>query len=74
MPRVSVQPDDVGGQEDRFHKRGAAEQKARSPMVRSLVLGTRRSELPVDLRARPFLKGHRKRRGVLNEQGSESDH
>ncbi|CAB1438180.1 unnamed protein product [Pleuronectes platessa] len=35
-----------------FHRRGAAEQKARSPMVRSLVLGTRRSELLVDLRVR----------------------
>ena len=33
-----------------FHKRGAAEQKARSPMVQSLVLGTRRSELFADLR------------------------
>ncbi|CAB1441250.1 unnamed protein product, partial [Pleuronectes platessa] len=35
-----------------FHRRGAAEQKARSPMVRSLVFGTRRSELLVDLRVR----------------------
>ena len=32
-----------------FHKRGAAEQKALSPMVRSLVLGTQRSELFEDL-------------------------
>ncbi|CAB1448937.1 unnamed protein product [Pleuronectes platessa] len=35
-----------------FHRRGTAEQKARSPMVRSLVLGTQRSELLVDLRVR----------------------
>ena len=33
-----------------FHKRGAAEQKARSPIVRSLVLGTRGSKLFEDLR------------------------
>ncbi|CAB1451368.1 unnamed protein product [Pleuronectes platessa] len=37
-----------GGQGDRFHRRGAAEQKARSPMV----FGTRGSELLVDLRVR----------------------
>src|SRR4029434_7016838 len=33
-----------------FHKRGAAEQKARSRMVRSLVLETQRSELLAALR------------------------
>ena len=35
-----------------FQRRGAAEQKARSPMVESLVLGTWRSRVFVDLRVR----------------------
>src|SRR4029434_4507824 len=40
-----------------FHKRGAAEQKARSPMVQSFVLGTRRSELFEDLRVQVEVRG-----------------
>ncbi|TNN74906.1 hypothetical protein EYF80_014824 [Liparis tanakae] len=41
---------DIGNRGRLLHQRDAAGQKARSPMVRSLVLGTRRSELLVDLR------------------------
>ena len=40
-----------------FHKRGAAEQKARSPMVLSLVLEMRRSELFADLRVQVEVLG-----------------
>ncbi|TNN68418.1 hypothetical protein EYF80_021339 [Liparis tanakae] len=62
------------GQGDMFHKQDAAELKARPPMVRSSVLGTRRSELFVDLRSlAPELRvpydGGRVRRGP----GSPSD-
>ena len=35
-----------------FHRRGAAEQKARSPMVRSLVTGTWSRNWFADLRVR----------------------
>lgn len=35
-----------------FQRRGATEQKAWSPMVQSLVVGTRSSRLPANLRVR----------------------